>query len=83
MSDSIFAADYRDRPYWWDAAPRPELPPVAPLTRADVAVVGSGYTGLAAALELARGGRQVAVLDAQDAGWGCSSRNGGQVGTSI
>ena len=83
MSDSIFAADYRDRPYWWDAAPRPELPPVAPLTRADVAVVGSGYTGLAAALELARGGQQVAVLDAQDAGWGCSSRNGGQVSTSI
>jgi glycine/D-amino acid oxidase-like deaminating enzyme len=45
--------------------------------------VGSGYTGLCATLELARGGRHVVVLDAEDAGWGCSSRNGGQVSTSI
>jgi glycine/D-amino acid oxidase-like deaminating enzyme len=34
-------------------------------------------------LELARAGRHVVVLDAEDAGWGCSSRNGGQVSTSI
>ncbi|HEY2889130.1 MAG TPA: FAD-binding oxidoreductase, partial [Dongiaceae bacterium] len=31
----------------------------------------------------ARGGRHVVVLDAEDAGWGCSSRNGGQVSTSL
>jgi glycine/D-amino acid oxidase-like deaminating enzyme len=83
MTDALFAADYQNKPYWWEAAPRPELAPVAPPARADVAVVGSGYTGLAAAIELARGGRQVVVLDAEDAGWGCSSRNGGQVSTSI
>src|SRR5258708_19623068 len=83
MGVSIFAAGYRDKPYWWEAAPRPDLPPVAPPARADVAIVGSGYTGLTAAIELARGGRQVAVLDSQDAGWGCSTRNGGQVSTSL
>ena len=79
MGESIFAAGYQDKPYWWEAAPRPDLPPVAPPARADVAIVGSGYTGLTAAIELARGRRQVAVLDSQDAGWGCSTRNGGQV----
>jgi glycine/D-amino acid oxidase-like deaminating enzyme len=52
-------------------------------TDCDVAIVGSGYTGLCAAIALARGGRHVVVLDAEDAGWGCSSRNGGQVSTSI
>jgi glycine/D-amino acid oxidase-like deaminating enzyme len=83
MAESLFAADYQNKPYWWEAAPRPELVPIAPPARTDIAIVGSGYTGLAAALELARGGRQVTVLDAQDAGWGCSSRNGGQVSTSI
>jgi glycine/D-amino acid oxidase-like deaminating enzyme len=83
MPDSLFTPDYKNQPYWWDGAPRPELPPIAPPTRCDVAIVGSGYTGLAAAIELARGGRHVVVLDAEDAGWGCSSRNGGQVSTSI
>ncbi len=83
MTESLFSADYKNQPYWWEAAPRPELPANAPPGRCDVAIVGSGYTGLAAAIELARGGRHVAVLDAEDAGWGCSSRNGGQVGTSI
>ena len=83
MTDSLFSADYKNQPYWWEAAPQPTLPPIAPPSTCDVAIVGSGYTGLATALELARGGRHVVVLDAEDAGWGCSSRNGGQVSTSI
>ena len=83
MTDSLFASDYKNLPYWWEAAPRPELPANAPPAKCDVAIVGSGYTGLAAAIELARGGRHVVALDAEDAGWGCSSRNGGQVSTSI
>src|SRR5882724_12934670 len=83
MTDNLFAPDYKNQPYWWEAAPQPALPPIAPPATCDVAIVGSGYTGLSAALELARGGRQVVVVDAEDAGWGCSSRNGGQVSTSI
>jgi glycine/D-amino acid oxidase-like deaminating enzyme len=83
MSANLFADGYKNQPYWWEAAPQPSLPPIAPPTSCDVAIIGSGYTGLCAAIELARGGRHVVVLDAEDAGWGCSSRNGGQVSTSI
>jgi glycine/D-amino acid oxidase-like deaminating enzyme len=70
-------------PYWWDDVPRP-TPTQTPLPpTVDVAVVGAGYTGLHAALQTARGGRSTLVFDAEDAGWGCSSRNGGQISTSI
>ena len=57
----------------------PPHPPLAERVRADVCVVGAGYAGLSAALELARRGYSVVVLEAQRAGWGASGRNGGQV----
>lgn len=49
--------------------------------RVDVLVVGAGYTGLTAALELADRGFKVAVLEAKRVGWGASGRNGGQIVT--
>lgn len=58
-------------------------PPLDGDARADVCVVGAGYTGLSAALELARRGMSVVVLDAHRAGFGASGRNGGQVGTGF
>ena len=78
-----FGDDLKLTPYWWDDAPRPALPQTPPPARADVVVIGSGYTGLAAALQTARGGRHTVVLDAQDAGFGCSTRNGGQISASV
>jgi len=47
--------------------------------RVDVAIIGSGITGLSTARALARGGASVAVLEAHNIGWGASSRNGGMV----
>lgn len=46
---------------------------------ADVAVIGAGYAGLAAAIALAQAGLQVVVVDAAEVGWGASGRNNGQV----
>lgn len=66
---------------WYEASvARPA--PAATLTgraRADVCIVGAGYAGLSAALELAERGYSVAMLEARTVGWGASGRNGGQV----
>lgn len=59
----------------------PERPPLYGQTVADVCVIGAGFTGLSAALHLARKGLDVVVLDAHRAGFGASGRNGGQVGS--
>jgi len=48
-------------------------------TRADVCVIGGGYTGLSAALHLAQAGRKVVLIEAYHVGWGASGRNGGQL----
>ncbi len=83
MTDKLFAPDFKDQPYWWDRAPRPAPSEARPPAKADVVIIGSGYTGLSAAIQTARGGRHTVVLDAEAAGWGCSSRNGGQISTSL
>ncbi len=64
-------------PYWWEAAPPRELPDINVDTECDVAIVGAGYAGLAAALTLARAGKSVQVFDAGNPGAGASTRNGG------
>lgn len=80
---SLYTDDYKQQPLWWEAAPpaRVEHQPLP--AQADVVIVGSGYTGLTAALPLARAGRLVLVLEAGRVGEGCSTRNGGQISTSI
>lgn len=68
------------RPYWWDAAPR-QSEPVRPMsTKTEIAIVGSGYTGLSAALTLSRAGRDVTLLERGSVGFGASSRNFGMLG---
>ncbi|MDA1099267.1 MAG: FAD-dependent oxidoreductase [Proteobacteria bacterium] len=61
------------------ATPAPDTPALDGDARADVAVVGGGFTGLSAALHLAQAGAAVAVLEGAEPGWGASGRNGGQV----
>ncbi len=61
------------------AAPGPVLGPLSESVRAQVAIIGAGYTGLSAALHLAEAGRDVVVLDAVDVGERASGLNGGQV----
>jgi gamma-glutamylputrescine oxidase len=56
----------------------PSSEPLAQRVTADVCVVGGGYAGVSAALELAARGYSVVLLEAQRIGWGASGRNGGQ-----
>ena len=65
--------------FWTDQfSPDTRLPVSEVLpAEVDVAIVGSGYTGLTAARILAKAGRSVAVMDQYEIGWGASSRNGG------
>ena len=43
--DGLFTSDYKLEPYWWERTPRPSAKDTAPPGEADVAIVGSGYTG--------------------------------------
>ncbi|MGN6232576.1 MAG: NAD(P)/FAD-dependent oxidoreductase [Trinickia sp.] len=70
--------------YWLDTAPAVSFGNDAAVQgRVDVAVVGGGFTGLSAALALARRGASVALLDAGRIGGGASGRNGGHVNTGV
>ncbi|MFP4327184.1 MAG: NAD(P)/FAD-dependent oxidoreductase [Paracoccaceae bacterium] len=80
--------DANDRPgeyprSWYAATlpPPPRRPALEGTVRADICVVGAGYTGLSAALHLAERGFDVVVLEAHRAGFGASGRNGGQLGS--
>lgn len=61
------------------ANPAPERPPLEGEASCDVCIVGGGFTGVSAALELAERGYSVILLEGRRIGWGASGRNGGQV----
>ena len=70
--------------YWHDTAPRFSSAESGPVRGEwDVAIVGGGFTGLAAARHLARAGARVAVLEAEYVGAGASGRNGGHLNNGI
>lgn len=80
---AIFHPDYKPEPYWWEAA-RPGSAHTADLpSKTEIFIIGSGYAGLSAALELAREGRDVTVVDALAFGEAASSRNGGGVSAGV
>ena len=80
---TLFTDDFKAEPFWQEAAPRPVDVNQSLPVEVEVLVVGAGYTGLHAALQTARAGLGTLVLDADVLGYGCSSRNGGQVSPSI
>lgn len=67
--------------YWVGTAGEPPADdgPILSDVDVDVAIIGSGYTGLSTAIHLAEQyGIKATVLEANRASWGCSTRNGGQ-----
>lgn len=74
--------EYAVDSYWFESSGLPVDPLRAPLrgaVKADVAIVGGGFTGLAAAIAIARRqpGRRIVVLEGARCGYGASGRNGG------
>lgn len=78
-ADRLFVPDFKPQPYWWDTAELPAGSGAALPARADVVIIGGGYTGLSCALELAKRGVQAVVIEAESIGFNASSRNGGMV----
>lgn len=67
--------------YYADTAPKRSFKTAPEAVDCDVAIIGGGFTGLGAALELAQAGHDVAVFEAAQIGSGASGRNGGQIHT--
>lgn len=72
---------YPDSYYAATAVGVAEQPALQGAERADVCVIGGGFTGLSAALNLAEQGFDVVLLEAERIGWGASGRNGGLIGS--
>jgi glycine/D-amino acid oxidase-like deaminating enzyme len=69
---------------WKVTAPlAPKLSPIEGEQKADVAVIGGGYTGLSAALHLAEAGRDTVLLEAKEIGFGGAGRNVGFVNAGL
>ena len=65
------------------APPPPSLRKLIDKITVDVAVIGGGYTGLSAALHLAEAGKEVALLEAREIGFGGAGRNVGLVNAGL
>jgi gamma-glutamylputrescine oxidase len=72
---------YPDSYYVATAVGITDLPILEGAERADVCVIGGGFTGLSAALNLAERGFDVVLLEAERIGFGASGRNGGLIGS--
>jgi glycine/D-amino acid oxidase-like deaminating enzyme len=83
MHPDVFHKGFTPAPYWWEAY-TPTAGDLADVPRAArVAIVGGGYAGLSAALELAKHGIDAVVLEANELGFGASTRNGGAVSGGV
>jgi gamma-glutamylputrescine oxidase len=79
VQDRSDTGNYPDSYYHASQNREIALTPLDGPRRADVCIVGGGYTGLSSALHLAQRGYEVILLEARKPGWGASGRNGGQL----
>jgi glycine/D-amino acid oxidase-like deaminating enzyme len=79
MNSPIFHQDFKAAPFWWEAHKPAALPEISLPRQSRAVIVGAGYAGLSAALESTALGLDCVVLDANEPGFGASTRNGGMV----
>src|ERR1043166_3785971 len=77
--DTLSKMSAQEKNFWLTTLEAPQVPLRELPSAVDVAVSGAGFTGLSAARTLAKSGARVAVLEAENVGWGASCRNGGMV----
>src|SRR6185503_11703082 len=83
MPNSIFHPSFKPKPFWWEFFDPTSFPESGVPARTRVAVIGAGYAGLACALELHRHGINCTILEAEQPGFGASTRNGGLVSGGV
>lgn len=74
--------DFKTTPYWWEDVDQSSLQKTQQTdlpAKIDVLIIGSGYTGVSASIQTIQHGMSTLVIDAHELGFGCSTRNGGQV----
>ena len=76
---ALLAPTYREACLWQEQVPRPQATTAELPVKADVVVIGAGYTGLSAARAATEAGASVVVLEKETLGTGASTRNGGMV----
>lgn len=81
MNHPALTEDARLSPWWWESAPPANARSVDLPQEIDVAIIGAGFTGTTAALTCARAGRSTLLLEAEEPGFGASTRNGGMIGS--
>lgn len=79
----IYHPDFKPMPYWWEAYRPTAQDPLDLPKSVRVAIVGGGYAGLSTALELAKQGIDSVVLEANELGFGASTRNGGHISGGV
>ena len=83
LDKTVWCRNRKKTSYWLDRLPEYNVVNSLPPRQVDVAIVGSGYTGLNTALQTIRGGRSTVVFESGVPGQGCSTKNGGQISTSV
>ena len=83
LDKTVWCRNRKKTSYWLDGLPEYNVVNSLPPRQVDVAIVGSGYTGLNAALQTIRGGRSTVVFESGVPGQGCSTKNGGQISSSV
>ena len=82
LQRDLFHPSFQVKPFWWEAYQPGDFELIDVPQETTVAIIGAGYTGLAAALELNKLGLDCCVLESKESGSGASTLSGGLITAS-